>query len=261
MDAPRSDAPEVGRFSHDLNLEGFRAVREGESEHQILLGQLSVRLGEKFRTTPSPSTKTFWIEVDVTSNKILTAFQTYDEYGMPDGFREALAWFVAHPTSGRAYPVKPIWGLAMGQKGSDFGSRRARDGLRKAGFECADLSECPPLDQPNEPLIEGDERHITRSVRERNPVARALCIEHYRNLNSGKLACLVCDFDFSETYGAIGDGFIHVHHLNPLAEASSLRQVSPEFDLVPVCPNCHGLIHRGNKNRSISEMRQLLKKD
>ncbi|MBD3662604.1 HNH endonuclease [Sulfitobacter sp. TSTF-M16] len=81
---------------------------------------------------------------------------------------------------------------------------------------------------------------------------------HYRNKNGGRLICAVCDFDFAAFYGSLGEGFMHVHHLDPISEARSSRIVSPEFELVPVCPNCHSMIHRRGKNRSIADMRRIL---
>ena len=46
---------------------------------------------------------------------------------------------------------------------------------------------------------------------ERNPKARAKCIEFYG------ARCYVCGFDFEAVYGEIGAGYIHVHHLTPLS--------------------------------------------
>lgn len=38
-------------------------------------------------------------------------------------------------------------------------------------------------------------------------------------------------------------GIIHVHHLKPLHESIGIGIVDPSRDLVPVCPNCHAVIH------------------
>jgi 5-methylcytosine-specific restriction protein A len=49
---------------------------------------------------------------------------------------------------------------------------------------------------------------------------------------------------FSELYGPdVGGDFIHVHHREPIAEASGEYIVDPVRDLVPVCPNCHYMLH------------------
>jgi len=67
---------------------------------------------------------------------------------------------------------------------------------------------------------------------------------------------MVCKFNFEETYGEIGKGFIHVHHIKPLASSGETR-VDPYNDLVVVCPNCHSIIHR-HKNSIIDH--KVLKK-
>lgn len=260
MDAPKCQAQEIQRYRHSLRSSGFREVTENEAEHEDLLSELVRILQDQFEDRPSPSMKTFWIPNLTIKEAILNAFQKYDEYGTPEGFGEARTWYVSHPETEKAYPAKIIWGLATNKEGVEFISHQARDGLRKAGFECADLSTISEADFTPEQLREGSVREVVQVRRERNPVARALCIEHYRNMNNGKLLCSVCDFDFADFYGPLGEGFMHVHHLDPISEARSSRNVSPEFDLVPVCPNCHSMIHRGGENRSISEMRQTLRR-
>jgi len=258
MDAQKSHAQEVQRYRHSLKSSGFREITEEEAEHSDLLGDLENLLRDLFNESPSPSKKTFWVLDSDIREAVLSAFQKYDEHGMPDGFAEARTWFVSHPTTDTPYPAKVIWGLATNKKGSEFISHQARDGLRKAGFECADLSNAAVPELTHGQLEEGAARETTQVRRERNPVARALCIEHYRKKRDGRLICIVCEFDFAAFYGDLGEGFMHVHHLNPISEANSSRLVSPEIDLVPVCPNCHSMIHRGGVTRSIAEMRQML---
>lgn len=55
--------------------------------------------------------------------------------------------------------------------------------------------------------------------------------------------CCVCDFDFEETYGRIGAGFIEVHHTKSVSSLKEDEKVNIK-DLVAVCPNCHRMIHR-----------------
>lgn len=65
--------------------------------------------------------------------------------------------------------------------------------------------------------------------------------------------------DIACSYGAYAAGFIHVHHLNPLAEATGERIVDPVEDLRPVCPNCHSVIHLRGSCLSIAEVKDLVK--
>ncbi len=104
-------------------------------------------------------------------------------------------------------------------------------------------------------LIEGAKKTITVNAYERDRSARLRCIAHWG------VACVVCGFDFRREYGAIGEGFIHVHHLKPLADIGEEYSLDPIADLRPVCPNCHAMLHRGRGVLDIEELRLLLRKD
>lgn len=97
--------------------------------------------------------------------------------------------------------------------------------------------------------VEGAVVEIRTNGHERNPAARAACIAHHGH------RCAVCDLDFGEAYGPLGDGFIHVHHVRPLGEANGKRAVDPVRDLVPVCPNCHAMLHRTRPPLDVSQLR------
>jgi len=100
--------------------------------------------------------------------------------------------------------------------------------------------------------LEGALRLVYVNAYERNPAARTACIAHYGP------TCVVCGFNFSVVYGPLSKGFIHVHHLKPLAEIAVKYEVDPITDLRPVCPNCHAIIHMGGGCRSIEEARHLV---
>lgn len=104
----------------------------------------------------------------------------------------------------------------------------------------------------NQKLVEGSVCQVTINSYERNPEARRRCIE-YHGTN-----CCVCGFNFEEKFGAVAQGFIHVHHLKPLSEIQKEYEVDPIADLRPVCPNCHAIIHLGGKTRSIKDVTSLL---
>jgi len=88
---------------------------------------------------------------------------------------------------------------------------------------------------------------------ERSAVARRQCIDYYG------AKCLVCGLDFQEYYGEIGEGFIHVHHVVPIASIGETYILDPIADLVPVCPNCHAMLHRGVEvPRSIEDLRNFM---
>ena len=89
----------------------------------------------------------------------------------------------------------------------------------------------------------------TRS--ERSLEARQECIKHHG------LSCVVCGFDFKKRYGKLGCGFIHVHHIDPLA--SGEREVDSKKYLRPVCPNCHCMLHRGEELLTPKQLRKKLR--
>ncbi|MCA9449995.1 MAG: HNH endonuclease [Candidatus Omnitrophica bacterium] len=99
---------------------------------------------------------------------------------------------------------------------------------------------------------EGAKRIVTINAYERSATARAACIANHG------LACSVCGFDFERTYGELGAGFIHVHHIVPIASIGDKYVVDPIADLVPVCPNCHAMIHRVEPPLTISQLKEHL---
>ena len=99
-------------------------------------------------------------------------------------------------------------------------------------------------------LREGESHQVYTTRYERNPVARNRCIE----LKGCK--CSICGFDFEKTYGEIGKGFIHVHHIVPVSEIGESYRVDYEKDLIPVCPNCHAMLHR--KGGSVEGLKEII---
>ncbi|MBI5828635.1 MAG: HNH endonuclease [Chloroflexi bacterium] len=108
------------------------------------------------------------------------------------------------------------------------------------------------MGQP-EKHIEGAKKQVTVNAYERNPKARTACIAKYGS------KCAVCEFDFEKHYGEIGSGYIHVHHLKPLASVSEKYEVDPIEDLRPVCPNCHAMLHKKEPPYSIEELQVMIR--
>jgi hypothetical protein len=67
--------------------------------------------------------------------------------------------------------------------------------------------------------------------------------------------CTVCGFEFGKIYGKHGDGFIEFHHLIPLSEGGRATSIK---DIVPVCANCHRMLHRGKQIMKIRDLKKLL---
>jgi 5-methylcytosine-specific restriction protein A len=64
--------------------------------------------------------------------------------------------------------------------------------------------------------------------------------------------------NFEESYGEVGKQFIHVHHIDPVASKTGEYEIDPQKDLIPVCPNCHAMIHKKTPPYSVEELKQLL---
>lgn len=73
---------------------------------------------------------------------------------------------------------------------------------------------------------------------ERSPVNRATCLAHYG------FKCQICQMDFESVYGDLGANFIEVHHLVPVSQLGEGYTIDPIKDLIPVCCNCHAMLHR-----------------
>lgn len=106
--------------------------------------------------------------------------------------------------------------------------------------------------QKPESFVEGASKTISVNSYERNAAARVKCIAHYG------FKCSVCSFDFGERYGGIGERYIHVHHRVPLGEIKKEYRLDPIKDLVPICPNCHAMIHKTQPALSIEKLREHL---
>ena len=135
--------------------------------------------------------------------------------------------------------------------------REARDRLGDFGRKAAVIRSSRDRLYPDEldpgAYAEGARKQVRVNAYERNPKARRACISYYGT------NCFVCGFVFSVMYGAIGDGFIHVHHLRPLALSDGEYKLDPIEDLRPVCPNCHAMLHRPQTILSIEELQEAIR--
>jgi 5-methylcytosine-specific restriction protein A len=85
---------------------------------------------------------------------------------------------------------------------------------------------------------EGAITQVSITRRERNYKLRDACINRYGYV------CQCCGIDFEKIYGEIGREYIEVHHLFPISQTEGEHEVDPEKDLIPLCSNCHSMIHR-----------------
>ena len=101
-------------------------------------------------------------------------------------------------------------------------------------------------------FTEGAVKQVTINAYERDSQARTACIDKYGAI------CQVCDFNFETIYGAIGKGFIHLHHKVDIATIGKSYQVDPINDLIPVCPNCHAMLHTETPAMTVVQLKKII---
>jgi predicted HNH restriction endonuclease len=90
---------------------------------------------------------------------------------------------------------------------------------------------------------------ITNRISENELVLPSLFLNYKEQ---GGLNCACCSFNFSDFYGKeIGDGFIEMHHKKPIFQYQGDDLIKTIQDaisnIVPLCSNCHRMIHRYGK--------------
>lgn len=72
--------------------------------------------------------------------------------------------------------------------------------------------------------------------------------------------CAVCNFEYAERYGKLGEGYIEAHHLTPFADLNGRpTELDPRHDFAVVCASCHRMIHRRQPPYSIEDVKAALR--
>ncbi len=119
-------------------------------------------------------------------------------------------------------------------------------------FDGSGTSQLPEEVENPENYIEGASKTVSINIYERNAQARAKCLARHGYV------CAVCSFEFEKFYGSIGKEFIHVHHVVPLSEVRQEYSLDPVKDLIPVCPNCHAVLHRVRPALTVEQLKACL---
>lgn len=106
--------------------------------------------------------------------------------------------------------------------------------------------------EDKEGLPEGAVQKVLVNKYERSKVNRSVCLQHFGS------DCQICGFNFEKEYGELGAGYIHVHHIVPVSQLGKDYQVNPIKDLIPLCPNCHAMVHTKNPPLKVEELRSLI---
>lgn len=102
---------------------------------------------------------------------------------------------------------------------------------------------------------EGTPSEIKAIRYERNPINRQLCL-HRQGYN-----CAICGINFKDVYGDIGYHFIEVHHKMPVSMMTPEYQFDVDKDLIPICSNCHSMVHRRNPPYTVEEIKSIIERN
>ena len=99
--------------------------------------------------------------------------------------------------------------------------------------------------------VEGEEKKYFITRRERSRRNRLLCLSIHGH------RCAACQNDPTEYFTSISS-IVEVHHIEPIATLTSPRPYNPATDLVPLCPNCHRMVHTREPALSVAELRTII---
>ena len=108
---------------------------------------------------------------------------------------------------------------------------------------------------PLEGYADGKKTQVLVNRYERNPLNRELCLQLHG------YSCSICGMNFENVYGPIGKSFIHVHHIEPVSMMGGSYVLDPGKDLIPVCPNCHAMLHTRKPPLQPEELIEIMKEN
>lgn len=123
-----------------------------------------------------------------------------------------------------------------------------------SGMMLALLNVVTVDDDEVEEYEDGRKSQVLTNRYERNPLNRELCLQ------ANGYVCKICGFDFKKKYGKIGEGFIHVHHIEQLSLTGE-HAIDPVHDLIPVCPNCHAMLHTRKPPLLPDELKEIIREN
>ncbi|MDE7314556.1 MAG: HNH endonuclease [Mucispirillum sp.] len=94
-------------------------------------------------------------------------------------------------------------------------------------------------------------------IRERSPQVIQQAKEKFKEKHNSKLFCQICGFDFSKTYGKLGENFIEGHHIIPISSIQSNSKTGIE-DIYLVCSNCHSMLHQKGAPKKVEDYYKIL---
>lgn len=208
--------------------------------------------------TPEDVFNTANMTVNYTAKRQKTGFQLQHN-GKPAGGWETKNshWYVLNPFASSVHEdYKAILGR-FGFEQQPKGHRwwKLEGEAQTASFCCA-LAELTgegfhvamPGEERAATYAEGHVARVYVNRYERDPRTRRAAIEKHG------ARCFGCNVEMREIYGEIAKDFIHIHHTRPLAKAGG--SIAPDLkDLIPLCPNCHAVVHLNDPPLSVDQLR------
>jgi len=138
------------------------------------------------------------------------------------------------------------------------------DSLKTQGFKPEEIESEVERDYSGIVVEEGALERTTTTQRSRSQLLRGIAVREFKRKNDNRLFCVACGFDFSQTYGELGKDFIVIHHEKPVhtMDIEGSRRTLEEAlkKVIPVCANCHSMIHREKgKMLSVEELKEIIK--
>jgi len=151
------------------------------------------------------------------------------------------------------------------EKGKQYalsGIGEVAQALQDQGFSEDERKDAYEQDYGDILVEEGRVSYRNQRIRQRSRLLTEMARKKFLD-NHGKLRCAGCGFDFEEQYDGRGKGYIEIHHLKPIHEhdIEGEKQIAEKAleKLVPLCSNCHRMVHRERDNLlSLEELRVLV---
>lgn len=225
-------------------------------DDEILIKHLD-QTSIKYNNTRIPRVLKYFWEMEALRNgetrniKLLNGMQLYDAVLQIKDGRAQISWFSDfRKESGLGEWTK----LQKGDASICFTKlgRGVYDAVLTAD-EGADIQMEPSTAEISAFYTDGKKVMFYGTKYERNRKNREQAIQYHG------CKCMACGFDFEAVYGKLGKGFIEIHHIKPLSSLQEEMVIDYKTDLVPVCSNCHRILHRHKeKMLSIEELKKLL---
>ena len=112
-----------------------------------------------------------------------------------------------------------------------------------------------PMSLDDEFQVEGAVKIGAVTKYERSAKNRRICLTIHG------YDCKICGLSMEQKYGSIGHEYIHVHHIIPVSRMGEVRVVNPHSELIPVCPNCHYMLHASDPPIEPSKLKEIIAGD